>query len=111
MLWPCFEPGGWERIPPKMGLGSNSPWLQGLHESLEMIGSMPWGHTYPDLLWQPSKAGRIRGCWQVQLNVGGVRNVAAKEGGHWDLNPGQAAIGDRGPFGSEGKREDHAVLE
>ena len=40
-------------------------WLQGLRESVEMIGSRPWGHTCPDLLWQPSKAGRIRGCWQA----------------------------------------------
>ena len=22
---------------------------------MEMIGSTPWGHTCPDLLWQPSK--------------------------------------------------------
>ena len=66
-----------------------------------MIGSMPWGHTCPDLLWQPSEAGRIQGCWQVLLTVGGVRNGAAKEGGRWDLNLGVAAI----------EREDHAVLK
>ena len=35
---------------------------------------------------------------------------AAKEDGHWDLNLGTAAI-ERGPRGSEGKGEDHAVLE
>ena len=35
---------------PSVRLGSNSPWLQGLRESLEMIGSTPWGHTCPDLL-------------------------------------------------------------
>ena len=51
-----------------------------------MIGSMPWGHTYPDLLWQPSKAGRIRECWQVYPIVGGVGNGAAE--GDWHLNPG-----------------------
>ena len=33
--------------------------------------------------------------------VGGVRNGAAKEDGHWDLNLGAAAI----------EREDHTVLE
>ena len=48
-----------------MELGSNSPWLQYLSESLEKIRSVPWGHTCPDLLWQPSKAERIQECWQV----------------------------------------------
>ena len=74
------------------GTGSNCPWLQGLRESLEMIGSMPWGHVCLDLLWQPSKAGRIRGCWQVYLIVGGVGNGAAEEDGRWDLNLGAAAM-------------------
>ena len=62
---------------------------------------MPWGHTCPDLLWQPSKAGRIQECWQVQLIVRGVGNGAAEEDWHWDLNPGEAAI----------QREDHVALE
>ena len=79
-----------------MGLGSNSPWLQGLRESLEMIGSMPWGHTCLDLLWQPSKAGRIQGCWQATLTVGGVGNGAAKEDGRWDLNLGAAVKEESG---------------
>ena len=40
-------------------VGGNSPWLQHLRESLEMIGSMPWGHTCPDLQWQPSKEKNV----------------------------------------------------
>ena len=71
-----------------MLLGKNSPWLQCLHESLEKIGSMLWGHTCPDLLWQPSKAERIRKCWQVELIIGRVRNGAAEEDWCWDLSPG-----------------------
>ena len=43
--------------------------------------------------------------------MGGVGNGAAKEDWHGDLNPGTAAIGKRGPCSSEGKEEDHAVLE
>ena len=78
-----------------MQLGSNSPWLQSLRKSLEMIGSTPQGHACPDLLWQPSKAGKIQECWQVQLIVGGVGNGAAEEDWHWDLNPGVAAIPKR----------------
>ena len=38
---------------------TNSPWLQSPCKSLERIGSTPQGHTCPNLLWQPSKAGRI----------------------------------------------------
>ena len=37
------------------------------------------------------------------MTVGGVRNGAAKEDGHWDLNLGVAAIKRREPRGSEGK--------
>ena len=59
-----------------------------------MIGSMPWGHAWPDLLWQPREAGKIRACWQVYLIVGGVGNGATEEDWHWDLNPGAAAIVD-----------------
>ena len=72
--------------------GKQLPWLQCLHESLEMIGSTPWGHACLDLLWQPSKAGKIQECWQVQLIVGGVGNGAAEEDWHRDLNPGTAAM-------------------
>ena len=35
--------------------GMQLPWLQSLCESLEKIGSMPWGHTCPDLLGSPVK--------------------------------------------------------
>ena len=43
--------------------------------------------------------------------VGGVGNGAAEEDWHWDLNPGVAAIPERGPrgFGGEGG-ENHAAL-
>ena len=60
-------------------------------KSLEMIGSTPQGHTCPELLWQPSKAGKIRECWQLWPIVGGVGNGVAEEDWHWDLNPGAAA--------------------
>ena len=43
----------WEATPPDYSAC--------LCESFEKIGSMPC----PDLLWQPSKAGRIQECWQV----------------------------------------------
>ena len=75
-----------------MYLGSNSPWLQILQKSLEMIGSTPQGHSCPDLLWQPSKAGKIQEGWQLWPIVEGVRNGAAEEDWHWDLNPGAAAM-------------------
>ena len=68
-----------------------------------MIGSMPWGHTCPDLLWQPSKAERIQKCWQVELIIGRVRNGAAEEDWCWDLNPGAAAILRRGSHGFGGE--------
>ena len=45
--------------------GRQIPLVQHLCESLEVIGSMPQGHTCPDLLWQPRKAGKIQECWQV----------------------------------------------
>ena len=51
-----------------MQLGGNSPWLQSLRESLEMIGSTPQGHTCPDLLWQPTKLekyGNAGSCGQL----------------------------------------------
>ena len=63
-----------------------------------MIGSTPQGHTCPDLLWQPSKAGKIREHWQLWPIVGRVGNGAAEEDWHWDLNPGGAAI--RHPVGT-----------
>ena len=56
------------------------PLLQSLPKSLEMIGSTPQGHTCPDLLWQPSKAGKIREFWQLWPIVGGVGNGVAKIG-------------------------------
>ena len=65
--------------------------LQGLRESLEKIGSTPWGHTCPDLLWQLSKAGKIQECWQLWPIVGGGGNDAVEEDWHWGLNPGTAA--------------------
>ena len=40
---------------------------------------------------EPSKAGKIRECWQVWPIVGGVGNGAAEEDWRWDLNPGAAA--------------------
>ena len=57
-----------------------------------MVGSMPQGHAYPDLLWQPRKAGKIWKSWQVSPVVGGVGNGVAEEDSHWDLNPGMAAM-------------------
>ena len=65
--------------PTQDGTGKQLPLFTEPAESLEMIGSMPWGHTCPDLLWQPSTGGRIWECWQVQLIVGGVGNGAAEE--------------------------------
>ena len=43
------------------------------------------------------------------LTVGGVRNGAAKEDGHWDLNLGPAAIERRDHVASK-SGEDHKVL-
>ena len=43
--------------------------------------------------------------------MGGVRNGVAEEDWCRDLNPGAAAIGERGPRGSEVNKEDHAVLK
>ena len=57
-----------------------------------MIGSIPWGHTCPDLLWQLSEAGKIQECWQLWPIVGGVGNTVAEEDGRWDLNPGTGAM-------------------
>ena len=57
-----------------------------------MIGCTPQGHTCPDLLWQPSEAGKIRECWQLWPIVGGVGNGAAEEDWRWDLNPGTAVM-------------------
>ena len=94
----CFERGGgvgewggsdfipgcnWEVPPPGYSTCVNS---------LENIGSTPQGHTCPDLLWQPSKAGKIWECWQLWPVVGGVGNGVAEEGWCWDLNPGAAAM-------------------
>ena len=45
--------------------------LQHLHESLEMVCSMPQGQACPDLLWQPRKAenckstGRCKQLWEL----------------------------------------------
>ena len=53
-----------------------------LHESLEVVSSTPWGHACPDLLWQPTKAGKkkkIQECSQVYPIVGGGRNGVAEE--------------------------------
>ena len=41
--------------------------------------------------------------------MGGVRNGAAKEDGHWDLNLGPAAI-ERRDHAASKSREDHKVL-
>ena len=76
-----------------------------------MIGSTPWGLACLDLLRQLSKSGRIQECWQVLLIVGGVRNGATKEDGHWDLNLGAAAIEVEGHVVRKESREDHVVLE
>ena len=35
-----------------------------------MIGSTPQGHTCPDLLWQPSKAGKNTGMLAAVANCG-----------------------------------------
>ena len=40
----------------------------------------------------------------------GVRNGAAKEDWHWDLNPGTAALEREGHTVLGEKREDHAAL-
>ena len=43
--------------------------------------------------------------------VGGVGNGPAEEDGHWDLNPGAAAIPERGPCSLGGERgENHMAL-
>ena len=63
-----------------------------------MIGSTPQGHTCPDLLWQPSKAGKIWECWQLWPIVGGVGNGTAEEDWREDLNPGATAM--QGLFGT-----------
>ena len=65
-----------------------------------MIGSTPQGHACLDLLWQPSKAGKIRECWQLWPIVGAVGNGAAEEDWCWDLNPSEAA--KRHLFGTTG---------
>ena len=78
--------------------GRQLPLTQSLGKILEMIGSTPQGHTCPDLLWQPSKAGKIWECWQLWPVVGGVGNGEAEEDWRWDLNPGVAAM--RGLFGT-----------
>ena len=85
---------------PRCNWEATPPGYRACGEALEKIGSTPWGHACPDILWQPSKAGRIQECWQVELIVGGVGNGAAKEDGCWDLNLGVAAL----------EREDHEVL-
>ena len=77
--------------PTQDGTGKQLPLVTG-PESLEMIGSMRWGHTCLDLLWQLSKAGKIRECWQLWPIVGAVGNGAAEEDWCWDLNPGVAAM-------------------
>ena len=76
-------------------------WLQSLPKSLEMLQALPKSlgcHTCSDLLWQPSKAGKIRECWQLWPIVGGVRNGVAEEDWCWDLNQGAAAM--QYPFGT-----------
>ena len=60
-----------------------------------MIGSTPQGHTCLDLLWQLSKAGKIRECWQLWPIVGAVGNGVAEEDWCWDLNPGANAASFR----------------
>ena len=78
--------------------GRQLPLTQSLGKILEMIGSTPQGHTCLDLLWQLSKAGKIRECWQLSSIVSGVGNAEAEEDWHWDLNPGKAAM--RSLFGT-----------
>ena len=82
-----------------MLLGSNPPRLQGLNESLEKIGSLPWGHTCPDLLWQPSKAGRIG-------NAGGVTDCRRSR--KWSCR-GRLVLGFK-PRRPGHTREDHVTL-
>ena len=84
-----FNPGcNWEAPPPH----THTHWLQSPCKRLEMIDSTSQGHICPDLLWQPSKTGRIRECWQLWPIVGGMGNGVAEEDWHWDLNPGMAAM-------------------
>ena len=78
--------------------GRQLPLTQSLGKILEMIGSTPQGHTCPDLLWQPRKAGKIWECWQLWPVVVGVGNGEAEEDWRWDLNPGVAAM--QGLFGT-----------
>ena len=68
---------------------------------MEKIGSMPWGHTCPHLLWQLSKAERIRGMLAGVTDCRRSQKWAAKEDGRWDLNLGPAAIEMSRPHGSE----------
>ena len=61
-------------------LRGNSPWLQWLRESLEMVGSTAWGHTCLDILWQPRRSGKIgnagRCCWLwEELEIGMQRKI------------------------------------
>ena len=102
---PALSQGDGSDFHPRWDWEATPPGYRACVRTWRWLAPCHGAHTCPDLLWQPSKAGGIRGCWQVQLNVGGVRNVAAKEGGHWDLNPGQAAIGERTMrFRSESER-------
>ena len=77
----------------------NSPWLQCLHESLEMVGSTPWGHTCPDLLWQPRKAGKNTGM------LAGVANCGSQK---WGCR-GRLAPGFKPRLGSHDKKNHMAL--
>ena len=51
---PALSQGDGSDFHPRCNWKATPPWLQYLSESLEKIGSTPWGHACPDLLWQPS---------------------------------------------------------
>ena len=74
--------------------------LQGLRESLEKIGSTPWGHTYPDLLGSPVKLGD-RGM------LAGVTDC--RRSWKWGCR-GRLALGFKPRCGSHNRGEDHTAL-
>ena len=94
-----------------MGLGSNSPWLQGLHESLEMIGSTPWGPHLPRLTMAAQESWKNMGmlagvtdCRRSQIWSCRGRLELGFKTQAWQPNSAE----DHTFWGE--KREDHAAL-
>ena len=83
-----------------MGLGSNSPWLQGLRESLEKIGSTPWDHTCPGLTMAAQES------WKNTGMLAGVTDWRRSQ--TWGCK-GRLVLGFKPRHGSH-RREDHMAL-